>query len=169
MFAAMCQGQFKERQSSRIDLPEDNPETFELILKYLYAVNFSAYESVSTVSDNDTAVDSRADIYLVAQEFQLQDLKTLIVEKLEIFTSVKEPPIAFLSLAKRMYANTPESDQPYRQFFIENAACMEKVENPNAAAHAAVDKAFSDGGMQAIDMAAALRPNMRGIEDTRSS
>ncbi|KAI4106438.1 MAG: hypothetical protein L6R37_002129 [Teloschistes peruensis] len=110
MFAAMCQGQFKERQSSRIDLPEDNPETFELILKYPYAVNFNTYESVSTVSDNNTAADSRADIYLIAQEFQLQDLKTLIVKKLEIFTTVKEQPIAFFSLAKRVYANTPESD-----------------------------------------------------------
>lgn len=33
----------------------------------------------------------------------------------------------------------------------------ESGKNPNAAAHAAVDKAFSDGGMQAVDMAAALR------------
>lgn len=34
---------------------------------------------------------------------------------------------------------------------------MEKVESLDDAAHAAVDRVFSDGGMQAVDMAAGLR------------
>lgn len=53
-----------------IDLPEDNPETFELILRYLYAGSFTACESLSTVSDNNTATEPIADNYLIAEKFQ---------------------------------------------------------------------------------------------------
>ncbi|KAL8689712.1 MAG: hypothetical protein Q9218_004675 [Villophora microphyllina] len=162
MFAAMCQGQFEEGQTCRIELPEDDLEIFQLVVRYLYRENFPGYDSIEieTCTDPNVAGNFLADIYLTAEKFQLQDLKNLTIEKLGESTNVKERPIAYLLTAQKIYGGIIVSDKAYRKFFIETASRVDKVESLDKAARQSVYQALQDGGPLALDLDSALRSRL---------
>ena len=73
VFDAMCHHSFKESKTHQIDLPEDDPEVFSLILKYLYAGNFAGYDGLldddSLDIDRDVRALRLADVFLLAEKY----------------------------------------------------------------------------------------------------
>ncbi|KAL8946868.1 MAG: hypothetical protein Q9183_007850, partial [Haloplaca sp. 2 TL-2023] len=100
-----------------------------------------------------------ADIYLVAEKWQLTDLKVLVVEKLLSITNIKRQPILFFNTAEKLYASIPDSDTAYRAFFRKTLSALFKVAGPdemNEKVRNVFDDCVSGGGNLAIDTVRAL-------------
>ncbi|KAG7002083.1 tRNA (guanine(26)-N(2))-dimethyltransferase [Physcia stellaris] len=56
-FAAACDGNFLEAQQGKIDLPEDDPKIVDLVLQYLYKLDYSDDEVSEAASKDDGTLD----------------------------------------------------------------------------------------------------------------
>ncbi|KAL8965969.1 MAG: hypothetical protein Q9183_003593, partial [Haloplaca sp. 2 TL-2023] len=160
VFDAMCRHSFTESKTHQIDLPEDDPHVFSLILKYLYAGNFAGYDGLldddSLDIDRDTRALQLADVFLLAEKYQLSDLKELLVSKLATFADVHENIPAFLETARKVYSGIPETETVYRHFFQMAVTGMLPVCKMDGPAREAFNKTVSDGGILATDLVAGM-------------
>lgn len=156
----MCYGNFKENAQQRIELPDDDPQVVAAITQYLYSgqiTNFGATDE-EDASDSNAAKASNqlGELYVAAEKYQLEDLKALVVQKLELVTDVEGSPLEFLSTAQKIYANTAETENVYRVFFNASAALLPALNCMSKRLRGVFDDCLSQGGFLAIDLAAAM-------------
>ncbi|KAL8868283.1 MAG: hypothetical protein Q9174_005090 [Haloplaca sp. 1 TL-2023] len=160
VFDAMCRHFFKESTTHQIDLPEDDPEAFNLTLKYLYTGDFAGYNGFVKNDGQDTDRDVRAlrlaDVFLLADKYQISDLKELVVSKLANLIHVSENLPTFLEVSRTIYTGIPEEETVYRSFFKKAAMGIQKVDEMDGSSYKAFDKAISGGGMLASDLVASM-------------
>ncbi|KAL8647318.1 MAG: hypothetical protein Q9226_006481 [Calogaya cf. arnoldii] len=159
VFDRMCNGQFEESHTFQICLPEDNPEAIEDLIEYFYTGNFRDYGTVPSDGDTGTATDQLAEIYCVAEKYGLRDLKFLVVKKLVSLTDVKNRTTEFLSVARKIYACTPDSDDVYRNFFKGQAMKMEKPAILSEADRQSLNECVSAGSTLALDIVGFVASN----------
>ncbi|KAL8865914.1 MAG: hypothetical protein Q9174_006615, partial [Haloplaca sp. 1 TL-2023] len=173
----MCHGDFIESKTLEINLPEDDPKVFDAVANYLYTgemfqveINNEPMEegelrNGGTDFCDETAVECTeltkllADTYLVAEKWQLTDLKILVVEKLASVTNVKRQPILFFNTAEKLYASIPDLDTAYRAFFRKTLSGLLNRTRPdelNDDVRNAFDDCVAGGGNLAIDTVRAL-------------
>ncbi|KAL8954373.1 MAG: hypothetical protein Q9183_007159 [Haloplaca sp. 2 TL-2023] len=167
----MCRHSFKESKTHQIDLPEDDPEALSLVLKYLYAGDFASYGDLR--EDDNLNLDFfywtrlLPDVFLLAEKYQISDLKELVVSKLPALFDVREDVPDFLEASRKIYTGIPETDTVYRPFFQKVASEMPKAYEMDEQAREAFDKAILGGGMLAVDLVAGMCSKQKELEDSQ--
>lgn len=103
----------RSKSLKHIDLPEDGADEVGRLLEYLYARDYG-----STDSEKDILVDELASMYILAEKYQLEHLKTLTVCKIQDKNPIPE---TFFTVGHRIYENTPESDQTFKKYSLDKA------------------------------------------------
>ncbi|KAL8753549.1 MAG: hypothetical protein Q9184_005386 [Pyrenodesmia sp. 2 TL-2023] len=160
VFEVICYGNYKEKQEQSITLPDDDPAVIGAIIQYLYSGNFLRFgttdEEEASDSNSAKVADQLADIYLAAEKYQLEDLKTLVIQKLEPVTDVEQCPTEFLTIGQKIYANVAEAENVYRAFFEASASLLPSPGRMKGRLLETFNECLSQGGFLAIDLNAAL-------------
>ena len=109
---------------------------------------------------NDTVGDAKqaaavylAELYVVAEKYQLREMHPLILKKLASCIDLEKRPEGFFNLATIIYEGTPESDSTFRPYFRDYcpAAISELVKQEGQNTEI-LDSYVSDGGPLAVDV-----------------
>ena len=149
-----------ESVTRRIHLPEDNITHFGLVLEYLYTGDFP-FEG----SDDLDLEDQLAEVYILADKYQLPLLKELVIAKLHSSTSsnvtTAARSLAFLTIAHKIYHGTLESEtnEVFYNFFANTA--LSALEELDINKLDLVQGMIDDGGRFATDIFALQLCKMR--------
>ncbi|KAL9118227.1 MAG: hypothetical protein Q9187_005230, partial [Circinaria calcarea] len=156
VLARMCQAPFQESLTGHIDLPDESAEDFGFLLEYLYIENL-AVPLFDTEEDEVAFANKLADIYIIADKYQVISLKFRIVKEFISITPFSDNPSAFFQMAHRMYHDTSgsKSDGPFRDYFEYRAALLMRYMNDDVLE--VLDGLLEDGGKFAVDIAKAMR------------
>ncbi|KAL8880694.1 MAG: hypothetical protein Q9192_007965, partial [Flavoplaca navasiana] len=138
----MCHGPFEESLIFTIHLPDENPDTLQ-----------AKFGSVNETGCTIRALLKLAELYGVAEKYQLQGLKALVIKKLEGSIDVDARPFEFLMAARKIYNCIPDSD---KEFFKKASTKLPPPKlMPQVLRHQYNDQ-LEEGGVMAVDMVAAL-------------
>ncbi|KAL9119418.1 MAG: hypothetical protein Q9187_004030 [Circinaria calcarea] len=156
VLARMCQAPFQESLTGHIDLPDDSAEDFGFLLEYLYIENL-AVPLFDTEEAEIAFANKLADIYIIADKYQVISLKFRIVKEFISITPFSDNPSAFFQMAHRMYHDTSgsKSNSPFRDYFEYRAALVMRYMNDDVLK--VLDGLLEDGGKFAVDIAKAMR------------
>ncbi|KAI9870690.1 MAG: hypothetical protein M1830_003922 [Pleopsidium flavum] len=157
VLARFCQPGFRESEVMHIDLPEDDPNVFGRLLEYLYARDYG-----TTFMGAYNLADELASIYILAEKYQLKHLQSLTIQKLKNVDALSRTPRAFFAISQRIYANTPDSEPFFREYFLQEApGCIEAIAKDGA-------NEISDllllGGSFAVDVFEAQRQALAMVQ-----
>ena len=121
-FKAAFEGAFLEGSEMRMSLPEEEEHTFDLFIKWLYN---EGYE-ISSEMDNDKAqiFMEPVKLYVLADKYDVTDLKSLVITKL--FALRSESPVPGLKTVAYAYEHTPRNSR-LRKFLADWWACRIKL------------------------------------------
>ena len=152
----MCHGPFEESLIFTIRLPDENPDTLQAVIQYLYTGNTQKFGSVNETGCTIRALLKLAELYGVAEKYQLQGLKALVIKKLEGSIDVDARPFEFMMAARKIYNCIPDSDKDFREFFKKASTRLPPPKlMPQVLRHQYNDQ-LEEGGVMAVDMVAAL-------------
>ena len=109
---------YLEASSKKIELLDQDPATFALLLEYLYTGDYwpklgEAFPEPKTQESRFAQVQLHAKLYTMAGYNQLWDLQKLAVEKIkDLFVAVDD----FLPISQYIYNNN-QGAGPYREYF----------------------------------------------------
>lgn len=130
VLACMTTSVFSEGVKKEIALPEDDSDSFGRIIEHLYGNNDAALDV--HLLDSDGA-EKLADVYGLAEKYQLSGLKNLVIQKLRQLDLLKENRMAFFHITHQLCQLTRESDEIFVPYFAYQAAihleCMSKTES----------------------------------------
>ena len=150
VFERMCNGTFKESVEKQIDLPEDDAVAFGCVLEFMYLGVVHGYEA----PDRAAQVAVLADVYILADKYQLEDLKEFIICPLgALLESANEDGCleCFFDAASKIYENNPDSDVLFPDFFRKAVAHLlgQSDQIPHLEAH--IRRCICEGGRLAQD------------------
>lgn len=123
----MTSSSFLEGVTKEIALPEDDADSFGRIIEHLYGNNDAALDV-----DSDEA-EKLADLYGLAEKYQLPGFKYLVIQKLKQLDLLKESRMTFFNIAHQICQVTRESDEIFGAYFAYQAvihmASMSKTES----------------------------------------
>ena len=165
----MCTGPFLEAQTGVLEFPEDDAEDFAILLEYLYTLKLPdrwTRDIHRLDSKEEMELAHRlADIYILADKYQLPGLKEIIVRRLDTMRFLLDMSKDFFRIAVKIYQNTAGiDDQAFFNFFIANAAHMARGAFGSEHSKEILEDIINDGGDFAVDFMEAL---MRQIEEDR--
>lgn len=114
----MTNGSFSESVTKEIVLPEDDADSFGRIIEHLYGNNDAAFEI--NLPDLEGA-EKLADMYGLAEKYQLRGLQSRIVQKLKQLDLLKEDCMTFFHIAQKICENTRDSDKIFERYFADQA------------------------------------------------
>lgn len=115
----MTTSSFSEGVSKQITLPEDDADHFGRIIEHLYGNNDAAFDV--NLLDLDGA-EKLADMYGLAEKYQLPAFQDLIIRKLKQLDLLKENHMAFFRIVRQISQLTRESDNIFMRYFVDQAA-----------------------------------------------
>ncbi len=125
VFAALCDSKFKEAENNHIELPEDDPTDFGVLIHYLYVQKF---DTKATQEEPGDLADELADMYITADKYQLNLLKALTVKKFRAAKTLSSSAQALFPAARRIYDNVPDSEVLFKAYFRSVApSCLSKI------------------------------------------
>ena len=110
--AALTTG-FKEATARTVSLPEDDIESFERFVQWLYSGVY-ALSVFKTREMADKRYLQLAELYILADKFQVPKLKNDIIDKVNTTHKAYLPPLSAIS---HVYKNTPTSS-PLRKMLV---------------------------------------------------
>lgn len=110
---------FSEGVRKEIALPEDDSDSFGRIIEHLYGNNDAALDV--DLLDSDGA-EKLADVYGLAEKYQLAGLKNLVIQELKQLDLLKENRMTFFHIAHQLCQVTRESDEIFVPYFAHQAA-----------------------------------------------
>lgn len=116
VFERMCSGTFKESVEKQISLPDDDAIAFGCMLEFMYFGVFHGDETLDRVAKAALL----ADVYNMAEKYQLEDLKDLLICPLgAILETASEDECleCFFDAVRKIYGNNPDSDVLFPRFF----------------------------------------------------
>ena len=146
-----------------IYLPEDNAVTFGHILEYLYTRDYTPMRrNCSDIIFTDTFSDREnpnlgielANVYIMADKYQLEKLKELTVLKLRRVENIIENPVLFFKMAQKIFDHTTDSDACFGAYFVEVAPLVSKMMYPEDIEE--VEDMIREGGQLAFDLFRAM-------------
>lgn len=152
----MCHGPFEESLTFTIRLPDENPDTIQAVIQYLYSGNTQKFGSVNETGCTITALLKLAELYGVAEKYQLQGLKALVIKKLEDSIDVDARPFEFMTAAREIYNCIPDSDKDFREFFRKATTKLPPPKVMPRVLRHHYNNQLEEGGVMAVDMVAAL-------------
>lgn len=119
VLACMTTSSFSEGVSKQITLPEDDADNFGRIIEHLYGNNDAAFDV--NLLDLDGA-EKLADMYGLAEKYQLPTFQDLVIRKLKQLDLLKENRMAFFRIVRQISQLTRESDNIFMRYFVDQAA-----------------------------------------------
>ncbi|KAL8953811.1 MAG: hypothetical protein Q9222_000320 [Ikaeria aurantiellina] len=156
VFDRICNGNFQESNTGRINLPDEDPHVVRALLQYLYTGNFLGYGTSESAGSHDTAASQLIDLYVTAEKYQLEYLKRLFLDKFKRCIDPYKRPVDFLHIAKVIYDKVPETDGPWRNFFLGQFQLLPKPCSMSTSLKEEFDDCLSGGGNLAVDLMAAV-------------
>ena len=150
VFERMCNGSFKEGVEQQIELPDDDANIFGCMLEYMYRGVFHDFETPTP----DVRAAMLADLYILAEKYQLKGLKKLLITPLAtIFDgdSNDECIGCFFDAARTIYENTPDSEVLFPKCFKKKVMQMLGYRNQLPCMEAQVKLCISAGDKLARD------------------
>ncbi|KAL8640339.1 MAG: hypothetical protein Q9228_002724 [Teloschistes exilis] len=160
-----------------INLPDDEIEVFQAIIQYLYAGDFTELGSTAILDANEgigkgaaaratnleelAPPEDLATMYITADKYQIQDLKSLVVKKFAAVIDTKERPVEFLEIARRIYTSVPDSDEAYRSFFKSSFGTAASIEPKSTDLRQMIEHCIYNGGKLALDMVEVRETELR--------
>ena len=147
----MCNGLFRESVERQIELPDDDAKVFGYMLKYMYCGVLHGFETCK----QDIDVAMLADVYILAEKYQLKNLKELLITKMAAFVDAAGTKECtgcvggFFDAAVKIYQGTPDSEVLFPNFFKTGVIQLLGDELPGVEAH--VKRCIIDGGKFAQD------------------
>ncbi|WEW60202.1 hypothetical protein PRK78_005687 [Emydomyces testavorans] len=106
---------FKEAAENAISLPEDNPDTFERFLQWLYSGSFSL-SGIATDEEVDERYLQLSELYVLADKLEVPHLKNDVIDELFVMKRHPDkPPQA--EVISYVYENTGEKS-PLRKLMV---------------------------------------------------
>ncbi|KAL9630005.1 MAG: hypothetical protein Q9164_006625 [Protoblastenia rupestris] len=146
----MCTPRFQEGCDRVMVFPEEIKSVFGALLDYLYTNDFTLVDSEGSADDRAEEV---AAIYVIAEKYQVPDLKIPIACKFceEAF------PGLLMGVARRIYDNVPESDHIFRTSFRMALRHFLEHKSMSPIAEEQIDQAVMGGGQMVLDIFRAQR------------
>ncbi|KAL8632306.1 hypothetical protein Q9189_001978 [Teloschistes chrysophthalmus] len=148
----MCNSRFRESETLTINLPEDEVEIIQATIQYFYTGDFWVFGSTATLETTEgigkdaavkatgceklAAAENLATMYITADKYQIQDLKSLVVKK----------------LAAVVDTNIPDSDEAYRSFFKSSFGTIASIEPNSKELRQLIEVCIYNGGILAQDI-----------------
>ncbi|KAL8959574.1 MAG: hypothetical protein Q9193_003587 [Seirophora villosa] len=149
VFAAMCEGQFKEAYERRILLPADNPQDIAAIVEYLYTNDFATIGNPNAGLDCQTCAAQLKSLYGTAEYYQMDPLKDLIVKKFKDCTT-GSTPADWLAIAESIYPSLPTTDRVYPAYV--RSLIIDRLDTSRETVMEELDPWTRKGGRLAIDI-----------------
>ncbi|MCJ1262624.1 hypothetical protein MMC22_002494 [Lobaria immixta] len=146
----MCNGSFREGLKHHIELPDDDIHVFGYMLEYLYRGVFRGFET----PNQDLKTVMLADLYIMAEKYQLQGLKTLLVTPLEALFDCPgkaEGIVCFFDAARKIYENIPDSEALFPDCFKKTVMYIVRFRDEQPYIEEQIKLCISDGGKLARD------------------
>lgn len=118
VLACMTTSSFSEGLAKQITLPEDDADNFGRIIEHLYGNNDAAF-TVDLLNLN--GAEKLADMYGLAEKYQLPAFKDLVIRKLKQTNFLKENRIAFFRIMRQITLLVRESDYIFKNYLVEQA------------------------------------------------
>lgn len=118
VLACMTTSSFSEGVSKEIALPEDDVDSFGRIIEHLYGNNDAAFNVDLLELDG---AEKLADMYGLAEKYQLPGFQDLVIRKLKQIDLLKEDRITFFHVARQISQLTRESDKIFMTYFLDQA------------------------------------------------
>ena len=154
VFKAMCAGPFQESTTRTINLPDDDPLAFEILLEACYRKCTSAailsqicVELIPADGDHPSEL---AKVYITADRYHLPRFQTVIVSLLRDLDLPDKKPLTFLNIAQTIYKNLSSPHGPFPDYFRAGSHIALR-----ASREVVTDKIrdiVEDGGALAIDI-----------------
>ncbi|KAL9608796.1 MAG: hypothetical protein Q9167_006383 [Letrouitia subvulpina] len=150
-----------ECTDNRLNLPDDDPSQFGLLLEFLYSKDFNFLSDNSSNSKDDTkgtitpALHELCQIYRIGEKYQLPKIQKCVVGKFDKTTDLERDPISFLRVAKELYGTLAESDSIYAPFFVKITENLFQKPTTSASISQYIKKASRFGGKFAEDIVTA--------------
>lgn len=119
VLVCMTTGSFSEGIRKEIVLPEDDEDTFGRVVEHLYGNDDVAFD-LSDLKESESA-NKLAQMYALAEKYELTGLKVRIVEELKGADLLKKEAIDFFETSRQIWQNTSDSDQIFQAYFEEQA------------------------------------------------
>ena len=117
----MCIGPFQESVTRTIELPDDDPLAFEILLETFYRDCTSSgvlrqicFEIIPADGDHPSKL---ADVYITANRYQLRQLQSVTVQLLRDLNLPAQEPVSFLTVAQTIYENLSSPQGPFPDYF----------------------------------------------------
>ena len=146
----MCNGSFKESLEQQIELPDDDADIFGRVLEYMYRGVFDGFETPT----QNVKVAMLADLYILAEKYQLSGLKKLLIPPLATIlddASEAECIECFFHAARKIYENTPDSEVLFPDSFKETMTKMLSYSDRAPCMEAQIKLTIYGGGKLAQD------------------
>ncbi|KAL8684708.1 MAG: hypothetical protein Q9224_006175 [Gallowayella concinna] len=139
-----------------LKLPDQDPSVMGALLQYLYTGNFLDFGTIESGAGSAGAAVQLADMYSAAHDYELPNLKILILEKLKVFIDAEERPNEFLYIMKAIYAKIDDADEEYRDYFRQWAVQLPKPVAMLREMKSLFSSCISSGGILAVDLVDAI-------------
>lgn len=150
----MCQEGFQESRERCIYLPEDDPDSFGAVIEYLYTGNFRIeHDSPTSGFTRESSLIELATIYVAAEKYHLDALKTLVVDEFSL-RLVPGKPEDWLASAEVIYQAIPDSDKIFPQqlhSYVVSLLAFEKG-HLSVATSMVLNESVGKGGRLAVDI-----------------
>ena len=121
VLACVTKSSFSEGMTKEITLPEDDADQIGRLISYLYGNHEDALDFGGPHEDS-IKVDKLADMYALAEKYQLSSMQVDIIEALKNVPWLSENRAAFFETAQRICQSTRDSDEVFGGYFAEQAA-----------------------------------------------
>ena len=134
VLARQCASKDLEGPAPDLILRDERPDNFGILLEFLYSgkINSLCDDNKSlqaSVEYRRKASEQLCQIYLLAEKYELIDMKNAVTEKFEAVTDLEKHPILFLEVARSMYQDIQSADKTYPTFFVKKVQIL--LEKPN--------------------------------------
>ncbi|KAI1496418.1 BTB/POZ protein [Biscogniauxia marginata] len=135
-FAKACSGDFKEGRDGTIELPEDDPQIVNIMIYYLYHLDYDASSLMRKANDTEDELTRNipapqpcyptlvvhAKVYALAEKYFLDSLKALSTQKFEKIALNYNPrsrvPEGLVESMQEVYTSTVDTDRGLRDVVI---------------------------------------------------
>ncbi|KAL8799712.1 MAG: hypothetical protein Q9182_005690 [Xanthomendoza sp. 2 TL-2023] len=157
VFRTACEEQIRVRDHTYgLKLPDKDPNVMAALLQYLYTGDFLDFGTMESGAGPAGAGAQLADMYSAAHDYELPNLKILVLRKLEVIIDAEERPDEFLSIMKAIYAKVNDAEEEYREFFRQCAVQLPKPVAMLREMRSLFSSCISSGGILAIDLVDAI-------------
>ncbi|MCJ1387913.1 hypothetical protein MMC18_000756 [Xylographa bjoerkii] len=117
-FEKACDGNFRESMTGEIVLTEDDPDTVDRMVDYLYRLDYEDEPSIQYFESPEGPLLINARVYAIADKYDISTLKTVAVQKTTKFLKMSWDEENFIAAFGLVWNATPIQDRSLRELYL---------------------------------------------------